>query len=368
MEKMQKIKNIEFLRCILMFGIVLLHIFSTHKWSFGKLYPDISMYHLLKDCFCHGNIGVEGFFIISGFFLVLTFKNTTNIIDFIKKKYIRLSPVILFSTILCLIGLCLHTMHFKLIPNVLTIFLLNNFGWCWCAGSNPVLWYTSALFFGLLVYFCILKYFPVKYKSLLFSLLIIISYSLALYFQGGRFFKPCTNYYIFNAGVLRALGGIGVGCLIGDFYKSYIKQIQNVSLAFWQKLIITILEILILLFVVFWIMIPHQQINPMIFVVLFSFLLILFVSQKGFLAKFTNNDFWVFLGKYQYSLYCLHFVITKILGIGLWTVYPEFVHKYPSLPIFITLFMSIIMSIFTYHFIEEPCAKYLTNKFLPRKV
>lgn len=359
---MQKIKNIEFLRCILMFGIVMLHVCLTHKWSFDCLFTDIPLYQLLHSCFKYANLGVEGFFIIAGFLFFVTFKNSHKFKDFVLKKYIRLSPVIIFSMLIAVVGWLLGTLHFKFIPNLLTIFLLNNFFYCWSGSSNGVLWFTSALFSGLILYFCILKFLPKNIKRFMIILLVVASYGITLYFQGGRFFKPCTNYYIFNAGFLRAVGGLGVGCLIADIFKFNIEKIQLWQPKLWHKICINFLEIILFIFVIYWLFIPHITINPMLFVILFSILFFLFICKKTFLANITDNDIWVFLGKYQFSIYCVHFIVNKILNLALWKHFTTFVYSYPIIPLLFNLGIIIFVGVFAYHCVEEPCAKYLKQK------
>lgn len=367
--KMQKLKNIEFLRTFLIFTIVMLHVCTSSAWSFGHLFRNIPLYQTLHDCFAKANNGVEGFFIIAGFLLVVTFKNSTTVLNFVKKKYIRLSPAIAFATLLCVGGLALHTMHFKLIPNILTIFLLNHFGICWAIGSNPILWFTSALFSSLLLYFCVLKFISEKYKKLAIIILIIMGYGILEYFQHGRFADPYHNYWhIFNVGFLRAMGGIGLGCIIGKLYKENIEKIKNFTPLLWQKVSLSVIEIVFLTFVVWWTACPHIKINNIVFVAGFTVLFSLFVFKKGYLSELLDKDVWVFLGKYQYSIYVIHYVIGKIYGFGVWKHYPDFVNSFPAVPVLISLISIIIFGIFTYHFVEVPCADYLTNKFLPKKI
>lgn len=366
---MQKLKNIEFLRIFLIFGIVLLHMFIDRKWCFCNLFPDIVLYSNIKTAVAHSNNGVEGFFIIAGFLLFITFKTKMSIWDFIKKKYIRLSPPIIFSILLCVFGYFLGAMHFKIIPNILTILLLNQFGIYFVDGQNPVLWFTSVLFAGLLVYFCILKWVPDNIKNKIILTLIIVSYTILEILQHGTFINPLKNYYyIFNIGFLRAIGGIGLGCLIGHYIKLYFSRIKDFILSKKQKLLVSSCELFLTSFLIWWMIFPHERINNIIFVLAFAILLILFILKKGYISEFFDKDIWVKLGKYQYSIYVVHYVVIRVLGLVLWKQHPEFVVSYPVIPILVTLVIIILVGVFTYHIVEEPCAKYLTNKFLPCKV
>ena len=360
---MQKIKNIECLRTFLIFAIIILHMFIDRKWCLCTLFPDIQLYQNIKSAIAHSNNGVEGFFIIAGFLLFLTFKPQTAIKNFIKKKYIRLSPVIIFSILLCALGHFLGAMDFSFVSNLLTIFLLNSFTIKIAVGNNPVLWFTSTLFAGLLVYFCVIKYLPKFYTKITIPL-IIFSYTAIELLQHGSFANPLKNYCVLNIGFLRALGGIGLGTMIGYLYKNNIDRINNFAPKLWQKILFTISELGLFSYMIWWMIFIHKSKNNLIIVLTFVFLLILLIIRKGYFSKFLDKDIWVFLGKYQYSLYVIHYVIIRIFGLSLWKNQSEFVHIHPILPVIIMLFVILASGVLTYHFIESPSAKYLKNKFL----
>ena len=164
---MERIKNIEFLRVFLISAIVILHMFIDRQWCLCTLFPDISVYQNISGAISHSNNCVEGFFIIAGFLLFITYKPEIKLKDFIIKKYIRLSPVILFSMALCFIGFLLGVMKFDWGANILTVLLFNQFGVKFVVGQNPILWFTSVLFASLLLYFLILKVLPSKKNYLI---------------------------------------------------------------------------------------------------------------------------------------------------------------------------------------------------------
>lgn len=166
---------------------------------------------------------------------------------------------------------------------------------------------------------------------------------------------------------LRAIGGIGLGCLIGYYMKIYSSTIKDFILSKSQKLLLSFGELFLTSFIIWWMIFSHSRINNIIFVLSFAILLILFILKKGYISEFFDNDVWVNLGKYQYSVYVIHYIIIKMFGLALWKQHPEFVVSHPVIPVIVMLLTIILIGIFTYHYIEEPCAKYLTEKFLPRK-
>lgn len=364
---MNKLKNIEFLRVFLIIAIVFLHMFIDRKWNLCTLYPDIPLYKTIESAIAHSNNAVEGFFIVAGFFLVYTYNPTTKIKDFVIKKYTRLSPVILFSIILCIFGWLLGTMDFELVPNILTVLLLNSFVIKITVGNNPILWYTSVLFAGLLLYFCVIKYIPSKVSNWIIGILSITAFVVLEILQHGSFANPLKNYYhIFNIGFLRAAGGIGLGCLIGIMYKNSEFFNKLPSTKNWH-IIYSLFEISLMGTLICWCMCIHSRINNIIFVICFACLFILFLSNKGFLSKVTDKSIWVKLGKYQYSIYVVHYVIIRILGLSVWKNYPEFINSHPIIPIVFDLTAILFVGVLTYYMVELPCAKFLKDKLLRKE-
>lgn len=362
---MNKLKNIEFLRTYLITAIVMLHVFVSSAWSFSKVFPQSDIYQVLHDCFAASNNCVEGFFIIAGFLLFYTFKPKTSLKEFIIKKYIRLSPVILFATLLCILGWALGVMHFKLIPNILTILLLNHFGICWAVGCMAVLWYVSAMFSALLLYFSILKYISHKYQKYLIVCLAMLGYIILEYLQKGRFSDPYHNYYyIFNIGFLRAIGGTGLGCLIGLGLDKFKTCDTKIILNKIMVITITFFEFLFMAFMFWWTLCPHAKINNIVFVVIFAILFILFILQKGYITKFFNKDIWVSLGKYSYSIYVIHYPVGKILVKSIWRHHSQFVYSYPFVPIILTLAAILAVGVFAYYMVELPCAGFLKDRLI----
>lgn len=352
---MSKIKNIEFLRVFLMLGIVLMHSFIDMSWNITNLYPDIQIFQTIHKCCCHASNGVEAFFIISGFLLVITFKNTISVKDFIIKKYKRLSPVILGTMGICFIGYLLGTMTFPVWKNILAVFLLNtpiiSIGAVSCGSA----WYTSALFVGLLIYFCIIKFASPKTKNILMVCLIALGYGILEHFRHGVYSHPTLNINgIFNVGMMRALGGIGVGCFIGFLYKKYGSFLSEYSLKLWQKILYNLTEFAAFYFIVWWSFVPHKKVNNVLYVLVFAILFTLFVFRKGWLSKLTDKDIWVRLGKYQYSIFVIHTSVLKIWYGTFCVKYSYFVQNNPLLTYVLTYLLIITIAFFMYHCIEKP--------------
>ena len=355
---MEKLKNIEFLRVLLISIIIILHITAYGSWSLLKNFSGIAELKIFHDIFIQGNNTVDGFFIIAGFLLIYTFKNI-SIKEFIKKKYIRFSPTIIFSVIVCFIASLFHAIKFRFWDDLLVILLLNNFGYCFAHGTTPALWFTSALFSGLLLYFSLIKIKNKNLKILLFIIFPCAAYILLEILQHGSFASPHKNYYIFNIGFLRALGGTGLGVLTGFLYNLF----KNKILPFIYKILINLAEISLICFILWWLICPHEPLNCIIFVIAFAMLICLFSLKQGIISKLTDKELWVKLGKYQYSFYIIHSVIGKILLNVCWKNNIDFVKNHPYSTISIVILAILIGGILTYHLVEKPCTNFLKRKF-----
>lgn len=84
---------IDALRGIAACQVVVFHVFTAHAGlGFGEKYQDIVVF---RD----GWLGVELFFMISGFVILMTLHKCANFIDFILKRYWRLLPAILIAVL-----------------------------------------------------------------------------------------------------------------------------------------------------------------------------------------------------------------------------------------------------------------------------
>lgn len=353
---MQKIKNIEFLRVIFLIAILLMHyINKIYTITEVKVYGDFVQYL--------GNAAkaVDGFFIISGFLLFLTFKNSTTIIDFIKKKILRLSPVIIYSVIVGLVASLFGLMHFSFHSALMTITFTNVLTDMSVGNWNELAatWYVSVLFWVSLLYFYLMKNFDKKYINLVIAVLSVVSYYIVLKMHHGSLAGPhLTLHEVFNVGVLRGFGGIGLGYFIAQWYKDNYTSIENKICSIKQKWGYTLLEIIFLsaVFLELYLLNSPRRYNFAI-VIDMAVLFILFLLKRGYVSQFFDNNFVVNLSKYTYSIYVTHLLLFRLMknfilnSANEWYLFP------------VLLVSAIVLGVFTYHFVEVPSAKFLKKKW-----
>lgn len=363
---MQKLKNIEFLRVMCTFFIVFYHIF--HINFLGKFITNIPM-GILTDLSHHAQKAVDFFFIMAGFFLVFTFKPTLSLFNFLKKRVIRFWPVMLFVLICYGIGSIFDLTSFAPGRDILTLLFINNIGLPFKHGDSGNLWFVSVLIWCSVFYFLMIKHVKLKFNIFTFLFISIISYSILLSHQHGDIRGYHQNYYGFvNIGILRGLAGMGLGCLLASVwpnYKTLFAERFNSKLAYIS---LGCLELVFLLLLIYNSLCHSLHMCKFVLIFLFVILFVLFLINKGFVSQFFDRDIWVKLSKYTYSIYVIHIFVLYVLKNGIYQYHVEFIHKYLLLVTCFTLLVILIFGIFTYRFVEEPCARYLTNKFLPRKM
>ena len=355
----EKLKNIEFLKIVLILTVVLFHM----KGLLSRL--PVDMYKAMKLSFANGLNSVEGFFIISGFFLVLTFKNI-KFWQFFYKKYVRLAPVAVFSVIICWIAGMLGILELRTTKNIISGLLLSHFGTFWCDGNNYALWYLSALLFGFVVFYFFIKYTKENLKVPFFLFIAVLSYTILTVFHGGSYdnYKHILLGFL-SVGILKAFGGLSLGCAIGCLYKKYSDKIREFSPNLFLKIFISFLEILTFLFILWWSFFVHDFINNIYYVYAFTILFVCFICNKGILSNLTNKELFSQTGKYTYSIYVIHVPVIQILFFTCWQKHVLLAQTYPYIPVLCNMFLVILFGILTYYFVEKPSHTFFC-KFLQK--
>lgn len=228
---MNRIYNLDYLRGLTAFGIMMYHYLS---WTIGRFTADTFM----------GRVGVYGvaiFYVLSGLTLVHVYHDTmkpngTDIINFFKKRFFRIFPLLWLVTIIAiLIG--------GKSPNFIHLFLnltglFGFFTWdvtfstgVWSIGNELVFY----AFFPFFIYFS-------KKQNLLFWLMGAIIFLIFIYFAFVRlpyeapnletrnYFNPLNNLFLF-------FGGFCIG-----------KLLNNIQLKIETTIIIILLGVAILIF------------------------------------------------------------------------------------------------------------------------
>jgi peptidoglycan/LPS O-acetylase OafA/YrhL len=233
--KLNKYNSVAFWRVLFTFSIAIFHL--------GRKYPGfLTAYHTKNGW----NIGVEFFFIVSGFLLAHKCRTSDlSALEYLKNRFQRLFPEYIFMTMYMIAFLCIST-HKGLKGTALFIFealddvfLLQSTGICYTT-INGVTWYLSSLIIcGHFIYYMYKKWHD-SFVTLVAPAAIIFIYS----FLSGNYQKlaqsvQMTPIYVTKA-LLRGFAAMAIGVLAYELFL----RCRKIHLTKVGKLCATCIEIL----------------------------------------------------------------------------------------------------------------------------
>ena len=369
MKKRIYFENLDGLRFLCFLSVFFFHSFHTE-------YADIresKIYHVVKwDIFGNGNLGVNFFFVLSGFlitFLLIEEKKLNGQISLRKfwiRRVLRIWPLFYFCVFFGFVIFPFLKQLFGQIPNETAnpfyyLIFLNNFDFIKKGLPDSsvlgVLWSIAVEEQFYLIWPIILFLFPVKKLWIPFTVIMVIN----------LVFRAHYNYYqMHEFHTISCIGDMTIGAigawLVNESQK-FKERITNLSKA-------EIIVIYLLFAGIFFFRDELLIVNPTIriFERIFIAVCILFIILEQTFARhsfFKMSDFKTIskLGVITYGLYCLHFIgillaisITKKAGINT-TIWQVFFIETP-----LALLLSIFISKLSYRYYETPFLK-LKDRF-----
>ena len=279
----------------------------------------VVLFHLNENIFFFGYLGVDIFFIISGYVITLTLhkeyieNKKINIVNFYLRRIKRLFPSIIvcvFSTYVLYIAFS-DLIYFKEISKSAfssifgfsnIYFLLSNQDYFINHLENPFI-HTWSLGIEEQFYFLypfILFLFYKIYKVFKFSLFfLILILNLFLFFLNYLDYSLFNNFYF----PITRFWEILLGCLL--FFSS------KINLTFYKESIVVIFSFVLCIYLI--IFIDFNNIRKNIILINFlTFITIYF--NNNILLKLINTKLINYIGKISYSLYLFHFPIIFFLS------------------------------------------------------
>lgn len=174
---------------------------------------------------------------------------------------------------------------------------------------NSPSWSISAEFYTYLTFALALVFFKNRIGIFCAALAILAISLLSL------IFSAFPQYY-FIEGFLRCLAGFAAGGICWHIHTKQALQNHALSINVWSFIEVAII-LAIYLFIVFSKGTVYRYLAP----VVFSFTILIFAFEKGFISKLLSKRFFVFLGMLSYSIYMVHaFIASKVLPLSAWLI------------------------------------------------
>lgn len=333
----------------------------------------VLFYHAGIRYFEGGFIGVDIFFVISGFLITTILikdinNNKFSVIDFYERRIRRIFPVLFF--------ICLMTVPFSFalmsaeqfkeysLSLISVVFFVSNFifwlesGYFANAADLKPLLHTWSLSVEeqFYVFFPFLLFCIKDNKSRMFWLSLIFICSLIFAEYGWRNAAEMNFYLIFSRAWELMLGGIASILMLRH------EKLFRLEALPWlrETLTLSALATLILSIVLFTDQYPHPSLIT-VFPCAATAILLLCARRNTFVGRLLSIKFLVFTGLLSYSLYLWHqpiLVFLRLMGIE------------PAAPIVFCgfLILSYILSYFSWRFIETPFRKRRDGMFTRRGI
>lgn len=208
----KRFELLDLFRFMAILMVMFFHYFS--RWSIGPDSVDIYPYSDKYDFFFWGRMGVQFFFIISGFVIYMTLERATSLMDFAKKRIVRLWPsMLLLSTVTFLIFTLFDTSFLFIDSHEFSNLIyswtflgksLNTIGLTYIDGSYWSLWVEIQFYIlSALVYFLLkntgkLAIFP----FLLFGIAIFVTFLKPIMSDFNKVFNLFLYFNFFIMGVI----------------------------------------------------------------------------------------------------------------------------------------------------------------------
>jgi len=308
----------------------------------------------------NSNLFVDFFFVLSGFVIAMNYinrlDNKRDFLQFVKKRFIRLYPLLVYTEIVFLILSLLGEHSFlKNAPDLeLSFYFFTVLDTITFMGSTPILggwlglnypaWSISSEMISYVVFGLVLLFLPRK-KSLAFAIIVLLS--AAFIINHGEYLL--ANDYGFIRGLL-------CFCL-GIFTFELIKN---------RKANVSFLEIPYLIFLVAAMYLAHHlELNvwKLVFPVIFSFGIFIFSNSTGVVTRLLMTSPFQYLGRISYSIYLNHAIVLILVNIVLFRALksPETIWMI-GFSLLLSITITIIYSHFTYEWIEKKFGQYLKSK------
>ncbi len=321
----------------------------------------VVFYHFNIKYFEYGFLGVDIFLAISGFLIAkiiseeIKQKGNFSIYNFLLRRAKRLFPVILFLLLIStLVSYFLfYDTRVFLNKSIFFNYLLapNFFFW-----ANDINYFSESILnsnflkhtwslgleYQFYVIFSLIFFFFKKGTKILVFTLFVFSFFLDIYFIT---VKPSASFYLIPTRLWEFLLG-SIFYFTHSTLKNYLIKTRFLDL----------FSIFLIIFTIFFFTDISLLLKKFI-IVFFSCVLITFYKSINTFKIILDNKYLNYIGLISFSLYLWHYFLFKFVDYFFWEI-----------PVYLIIFISIIISIFSYHLIEKPFRKNNMYKNFSKKI
>ena len=356
MKQVQHYPAIDSLKFIFSVIIVYFHLLhSNMKGTIGTT----NVYAMLSKACDGSGLIVECFLIIAGFFIYRTFlAGRQTLAGFSVSRVVRLWPVFAFY-VLCAWALTSYTLE----NTILDLSFMR------CTGISleykGIIWYIPPFFWCSILLYAILRVLEKEKALLVVALLTYAAYCLNLNNLTGGVGRRVVYSWV-SLGMLRVLGGLGVGVLIGAG-KEYLKGCFNSGPANrWSLVGTTIVELVCLSLLTCHCVVGSLFGNAATAVILFSILFIMMTGSGGLISRCLGWAPLAKLGKYCYSIYVMQQIAFWCMAKTIWKWGKVYWMSEPVLAVAVSTLIAVVIGIITYYLVEQPCANWYKRRKMNR--
>lgn len=308
----------------------------------------------------NSSLFVDFFFVLSGFVIAMNYadriKTSGDFISFMKKRFIRLFPLLFYTEIAFLIANIFG--ESSTLKNTgempISYYLYTVLDTLTFMGSTPVFgnwmsinypaWSISAEMISYLVFGLIVLLLPGK-KYIAFFLLILVS---------GLFIISRGEYLLaYDYGFVRGMLCFSLGIFTHLLLSRKSFQLSFLEIPFLVFLVIAMYSV------------HHWDLNlwKLVFPVIFSIGIIIFASSTGIVSQLLSSKPFQYLGKISYSIYLNHALVLILVNVVLFRLLKCPVAEWTiGISLIISISLTVLYSNFTYEIIEKRLGKFLREK------
>lgn len=354
-KKAEKFKNVELLRFIMAWAIVGFHIVNAKVFDqYGLLF--------LKPYLMQGSSAVSMFFVMAFFFLVLTIKPKQSLWSFYKSKWLRMAPLIVAVSV---VGYILHKCGYwewNWSANIENCLMIHD----WATAKHPSLgafvhpaWFVAAYMLVGVFYVGLIKTIPTKFHPFILGILAYIAWRINI--LSGQLPKYGTILGHFN--IARAFFCLGIGYALAHAYRNYTNTPPPYYVSLGRSLCYTLLELVLVTFIVICLFVGCVNILSLFLVIIaFASLFWLFITKSGYLSRFLDRDWCVFLGRYAYAIFIVHILVLKAASLIVLPHCKAWSIEHPWLVLSGIAAVTMMLAVLGYHWVETPIVRFFKNK------